>query len=102
MEKPRYYSLNEPYREPLQLTLKPGMAWAMYMDHGPLGPCGQSMSVTCPHCVFAIWPSEPEMRRSMEAGVFRKGSKSNMQYGVIGEYSTGQGSIVIYEDNGGE
>lgn len=102
MSRPKYYSLDRPYGESLHLTLKPGMAWAMYMDHGPLGICGQSMSITCPHCVFAVWPSEAEMRRSMEAGAFRKGVKSNMQYGVVGEYSTGNGSVVIYKAEGGE
>ena len=92
METSHCYNLNQPYGEELHLTLKPGMAWAMYVDSGPKGPCGQSMSITCPHFYFYTWPDEESMRKSK---IGRNGSKKVIHWGVIGEWGTIQGSFHV-------
>ncbi len=93
-KKSARFDLQEPNSQELTVTLKPGMGWAIYTDRGPSGPCGQSMSITCPHSVFAVFPDEASMRAAVDK-MFRGGKQSNLQFGVIGEWSTGNGSIVV-------
>lgn len=88
------YNLQDTWAGELNLTLKPGMGWAIYTDHGPTGICGQCMSITCPHCMFILWPDEESMEKDL-AKSFRKGSRHNLQYGVIGEWGTGNGSVIV-------
>jgi hypothetical protein len=88
------YDLHSEWSGELSLTLKPGMGWAIYTDHGPTGICGQSMSITCPHSVFRVWPDEESMRADLDKS-FRKGSKANLQFGVIGQWSSGRGAVVV-------
>lgn len=87
----KYINLQE--LDSFTLELKPGMAWAMYMDEGPTGICGQSMSITCPHCVFATWPDEEAMRADVKK-IGRGGSKSRIHWGVVGEWGTANCGIV--------
>ena len=90
--------LSEPDGGELEIKLKPGMAWAIYTDHGPTGIVGQCMSITCPHCSFVVWPDEASMRESLSKQFFRKGSRPNLQYGVIGEF--GHGTVTVFEEEG--
>ncbi len=91
------YDLKQPYGTKLNLELKPGMGWAIYTDTGPNGPCGQSMSVTCPHAIFATWPDEESMKKDINSK-FRNGKNTNIQYGVIGEWSTGNCAVIDFKE----
>ena len=93
------FDLQRPYSGGLTLTLKPGMAWLIYTDRGPVGPCGQSMSTTCDHSVFAVFESEDQLREYVQSWV-RHGKAWNLQYGVIGEWSTGNGAVVVQRKEG--
>jgi len=81
----KIFSINE---EGFTLNLKPGMAWALYSDNGPGGPCGQSMNITCPHSVFMTWPNEEKMREALKNGIGRN-KNAKVLWGVVGDYSTG-------------
>jgi len=70
------------------------MGWALYTDKGPLGICGQSMDITQPHAMFVTWESEDAMRAGLKK-VGRKGSRANLEYGVVGEWSTAGMSINV-------
>lgn len=81
--------------------LKNGMAWMLYTDTGPTGICGQSVSITCPYTRLHLWPSEDAMRSDLEgkdqSSLGRKGRQARIEWGVIGEFSTGNAAIVIHE-----
>lgn len=82
---------------PFDLQLKPGMAWCLYSDEGPNGPCGQSMDTTCPHAYLAIWPNEDSMRAAMESGkAGRGGKRERVMWGVVGEWTTGKFTVSVY------
>ena len=83
--------------EGLIVRLKSGMAWALYSDDGPSGPCGQSMRITCSHSVLHVWDSEFEMRAALEAGIGRN-KKARIMCGVVGEWtSRGVFGVVLHE-----
>lgn len=85
----------------LTLCLKIGMAWALYADDGPQGPCGQSMRTTCAHSVLHVWNTEAEMREAMERGIGRN-KKARIMCGVVGHWiSGGVFGVVIHEAKGG-
>ena len=72
------------------IELKPGMAWALVVDDGPGGPCGQSMRTTCPHARFFVWPNEAAMRKTIEEkNLGRRGSRERSWHGVVGEWASG-------------
>lgn len=72
----------------LQIELKPGMAWVLYSDNGPGGPCGQGMRTTCPHTYLMTWPNEDAMREAMKDNKWRN-KKHTVMCGVVGEYTSG-------------
>lgn len=72
----------------LSLTLKPGMYWALYLDDGPGGPCGQSMRTTCPHTVLHVWPDEAAMRAGGGFAKFGRNKNGRWMYGVVDEYTS--------------
>lgn len=39
-------------------------------DQGPNGPCGQSMSMTCPKCAVHVFHDESAMRKFLEGRPF--------------------------------
>jgi len=89
-------ALDDFHGEPVSITFKPGMAWALYSDEGPTGPCGQSMRITCPHSVLIVWDSEDAMREALrEQSVGRKGAKQRLQWGVVGDYTAGGVFTVV-------
>ena len=100
MSDTQRYDLKHCHGDEFTITIKPGMGWAIYTDSGPSGPCGQSMSVTCPHAIFALYPDEETMRASVESR-FRQGKMANLIYGVVGEWATGNGAIVVVDGEGG-
>lgn len=97
------YELDALYGQELTLNLRPGNAWALYMDDGPGGPCGQSMRTTCPHSVLYIWPDEASMRKAMETKNLGRNKRARWMYGVVGEWTTpGVFQIRIQQENTGE
>ncbi len=86
----------------LTLCLKIGMAWALYADDGPQGPCGQSMRTMCSHSMLHVWDTEAEMREAMNRGIGRN-SKARVMCGVVGEWTSGGVfGVVIHGAEGGE
>ena len=71
----------------ITVRLKAGMAWALYSDTGPEGPCGQSMRTTCAHSYLHVWNTEHEMRAAMDRG------------GVVGDWTRGGVFGVVLHDN---
>lgn len=80
--------LDQTYGQSVLINLKPGMAWALYFDDGPDGPCGQSMRTTCPHSVLHVWPNESDMRIAMQDGHIGRNKKARVMYGVVDEWSS--------------
>ena len=89
-------ALDDVHGQPVSITFKPGMAWALYSDEGPTGPCGQSMQITCPHSLLIVWDSEEAMREALrEQAIGRKGKKQRLQWGVVGDYTAGGVFTVV-------
>ena len=80
--------VDQTYGAGVSIDLKPGMAWALYCDDGPGGPCGQSMRTTCPHSVLMTWPTEAAMREDMDGKKWRN-QKHRIIWGVVDEYTAG-------------
>ena len=81
------------------LELREGMAWLLYTDQGPSGPCGQSMRITCPHAILHVWPSEQAMQDWLEVNkAGRTGQRAAIRLGVVGSYSGGVMRIVNHCD----
>lgn len=84
------------YGEGVSIELKPGMAWALYADDGPGGPCGQSCRTTCPHSVLAVWPNEDAMRAAMANG-FGRNRKARLMMGVVDDWTSGGNfRVMVY------
>jgi len=84
------------YGEGITIELKPGMAWALYTDNGPGGPCGQGSRTTCPHSVLSIWPNEDAMRKTLAEGIGRN-KKGSVMTGVVDEWtSCGLFRVQVY------
>jgi hypothetical protein len=81
--------------ENLTIELKAGMAWALYSDDGPGGPCGQSMRTTCSHSVLHIWQAESAMREALASGIGRN-KKSRIMCGVVGDWTSGGVFGVVF------
>lgn len=80
------HELDDTNGKNVNICLRPGMAWILYSDDGPGGPCGQSMRTTCPHTVLHVFTSEAEMRAYAEEGVGRN-KKARVEYGVVDEWT---------------
>lgn len=76
------------------LDLRLGTAWALYVDRGPSGPCGQGMRITCSHAQFHTWPTEDDMRRELPSIRWRN-KKHVLFFGVVGEYTSGGAVSVV-------
>ena len=84
------------YGKGVSVELKPGMAWALYADDGPGGPCGQSCRTTCPHSVLAVWPNEDAMRAAMSNG-FGRNRKARLMMGVVDDWTSGGNfRVMVY------
>lgn len=77
-----------------------GMAWCLYCDDGPDGPCGQSIWTTCPHASLMIWSNEDAMRSDLEGHKWRN-KKHRLMFGVVGEWTCG-GVFHVDDRTGGE
>jgi len=92
--------LSEPLGEK-EIVITDGMAWILYTDQGPSGPCGQLMSITCPHTVLRLWSSEDAMFKELNGremmSLFRRGVRQTVDWGVIGQFSTSKAKIVFHE-----
>jgi hypothetical protein len=87
------------YGKPISVDLKPGTAWAIYMDDGPGGPCGQSMRTTCPHAILCTWPNEDAMREAMKDKNFGRNKKAKVMFGVIDSWSSpGVLTLAIHKE----
>lgn len=96
------YELDRTYGKDVHVHLKPGMAWVLYTDNGPGGPCGQTMRVTCPHSVLHVFQNEDEMRAYAKEGLGRN-KKGRVEYGVVDEWSaSGVFQVVIHEEGENE
>ena len=89
--------IDQTYGEGVRLDLKPGMAWILYTDNGPGGPCGQSMRTTCPHSTLYLYSSEMRMREAIDEGSFIRNKKHRIQFGVVDNYTCG-GLFRIVQD----
>lgn len=88
------YRLDAPYGPLPQLKLKPGMAFALYVDQGPKGACAQSCDITCPWAQLHLFDSQEQM---MDSKIGRNGDKAFLMRGVVDEWSSpGHLSIVDY------
>lgn len=76
------------YGRGISFDLKPGMAWVLYFDDGPGGPCGQDCRTTCPHAHFTVYPDEQSMRDAME-NYKPRNKKARIMHGVVDEYTAG-------------
>jgi len=93
------FDLTDTWVQDSQITLRKGNCLVVYSDTGPLGPCGQSMSITCPHTYLYWFPDEDTMRRKVSAGTIgRKGSRPRIEYAVVGDHGTGQMQLFVYSD----
>ena len=93
------FCLTDEWVQDSQITLCKGNCLVVYSDTGPLGPCGQSMSITCPHTYLYWFPDEDTMRRKLLVGTIgRKGSRPRIEYAVIGDHGTGQMQLFVYGD----
>lgn len=89
------YSLNDPHTEELTITIKPGTAWALYTDFGPSGPCGQSCDITCPWATLYFSDAGEEFIEWLRRNPPRRGVRSNLITGIVGQFSSGNGSVVL-------
>lgn len=80
--------VDQTYGHGVTVDLQPGMAWALYADDGPGGPCGQSMRTTCPHSVLHVWPNEDAMRAALADGHIGRNKKARVIYGVVDEWTS--------------
>lgn len=84
--------------EPFPLpALTPGMCVVLWTDKGPGGPCGQTMSTTCPWAGLAIFPDEVTARETLAAHPPRRGRQFDIRYIIVGEGGDGQFSIGVHE-----
>ena len=81
----------------MDITLKPGMGWAIYSDRGPSGVCGQACSITMPWCSIMFFSDEDTMHEYLKTKPHRNGVKQVLLYGVIGEYGIGNCTVVKVE-----
>jgi len=87
-------NLNE---EGTTLDLRPGSVLVIYTDDGPSGACGQSMNVTCPHTVLHLFPTEEDFCQAREHLRGRGGKNAKMRIVKIGDWATGQFSVVKHK-----
>lgn len=83
--------------EDLEITLRPGMAWVLYMDNGPGGPCGQGGRTTCPHTTLYLFTNESDMRTAVANGIGRN-KKAGLHLGVIGDWSSPSLMSVVFDE----
>lgn len=84
--------VDQTYGQSINIELKPGMGWSLYMDDGPGGPCGQGMRTTCPHAVLQIWPNQEAMAEGLKKKPRNKDHK--LMWGVVDEYGVGVFRII--------
>lgn len=89
-----YHRLDDPFGPLPPLELKPGTAFALYVDQGPSGPCGQSMDTTCPWAQLHLFDTYEELK---EAKIGRKGVKAHVIFGIVGEWSS-PGHLTIVDN----
>ena len=87
------YQLNDLYGHLPPLELKQGTAFALYVDQGPKGVCGQSCDITCPWAQLHVFDSIEELS---QARIGRNGVKAFVMQGVIGEWSA-PGHLTIVD-----
>lgn len=90
--------VDQTYGEGVTIDLKPGMAWVLVSDTGPVGPCGQSGRTTCPHMVLLTFPDEDAMRKALETPSWRKGKGQRVMWGIVDNYIAGGVFRVIQHE----
>lgn len=94
------YRLDDPYGPIPPLELNPGTAFALYMDRGPKGPCGQCMNTTCDWAQLHLFDTFEELKK---ARIGRNGVKAHVIMGVVGEWSSpGHVTIVDHREQKNE
>lgn len=61
----------------------------VYADAGPGGPCGQSMSVTCPHAYVSIFDTYEDAQKAIQSAGGRIGRNGLRRLIVRGELDGG-------------
>ena len=79
--------LNNTWCEGANLNLTPGKVLAIYTDDGPIGICGQCMSITSPHTYVYLFNSEDEFIEN-RSSLGRSGRNAKIRYTVIGDHSS--------------
>lgn len=80
---------------PMALTIKPGMAWAIWTDKGPSGPCGQSMNTTMPHGGIMFFGNIDTLNAYFREHKGRKGVQTNLLWGEVGDWGTGNVTLSM-------
>ncbi len=81
----KYYRLDALYGPMPPIELKPVSAFALYVDQGPKGACGQGGDITCPWAQLHLFDNIDQM---MEAKIGRDGVKAFVIRGVADEWSS--------------
>lgn len=79
------------------ITLRPGNVLSIIHDDGPSGPCGQCMSITCPHTMIHWYPSEDAYRANRPT--HRNGVRTRERVVVVGDWaSPGRVSLTVHPE----
>jgi hypothetical protein len=91
------YFLDSTWFTDIPLNLKIGNVLAIYTDDGPIGICGQSMSITAPHTYISLFNSYDEFQKEYSK-IGRKGKNAKIRWVEIGNASSeGVFSLSIQE-----
>ena len=75
----------------------------VYLDDGPSGPCGQSMSITSPHTRVHIFEDEDALREwSKDKDLGPNKARRKSQIRVCGLPDEICNTVVVHEPQGGE
>lgn len=95
--KSKRHALSEFYYRGTVLNIVPGSVLSIITDEGPVGVCGQSMSITSPHTTIHWYPSEDGYRARPPQP--RPGKNTRERVVVVGDWSSpGPISLVEHRD----
>jgi hypothetical protein len=81
-----FKDVSEFWQDKLPFDLKTGNCIVIYTDKGPGGPCGQSMSVTCPHAMFAVFEDRDAMEKwAQSCYSTRQGDRADIRWWEVGQ-----------------
>lgn len=82
------YTLDSSDSLPIDIQVKVGTDWALYVDNGPRNNGGQSYRDMLPQAVLMIWPSASKMIKGLASTTWRT-ENNVLMYGVAGQYTVG-------------